>query len=163
MKLEGIGGLYKGLVPSLIGVVPLVGTNMTVYEGLKRKYAETSSLEPSVPVLLGCGALASCAGTAVSYPFALVRTKLQADGIRKTGNVVNAEQSLTMLGTFRSVLVADGLPGFYRGYTAALLKSIPAISISYAVYETTARMFDENEKKKIIIKNASFKKKNILV
>jgi hypothetical protein len=78
LKYEGIGGLYKGLVPSLCGVVPLVGTNLSVYESLKRFYADMSDGEPpGVGALLACGATSSICGTSVSYPFALVRTRLQ--------------------------------------------------------------------------------------
>ena len=36
---------------------------------------------------------------------------------------------------FKSILRTDGFKGLYRGITANFLKVIPAVSISYVVYE----------------------------
>jgi len=43
----------------------------------------------------------------------------------------------TMTGTFRSIVVSDGLAGLYRGLAANFLKVAPAVGISYIVYERT--------------------------
>jgi len=43
----------------------------------------------------------------------------------------------TMTGTFRCILVSDGVTGLYRGLAANFLKVAPAVSISYIVYEKT--------------------------
>ena len=41
----------------------------------------------------------------------------------------------TMTGTFRNILISDGVAGLYRGLVANFLKVAPAVSISYIVYE----------------------------
>lgn len=45
-----------------------------------------------------------------------------------------------MTGTFRSILISDGVAGLYRGLAANFLKVAPAVSISYIVYEKTRGM-----------------------
>ena len=40
-----------------------------------------------------------------------------------------------MLGQFKHIMFHEGVPGLYRGLTPNFLKVIPAVSISYVVYE----------------------------
>lgn len=40
-----------------------------------------------------------------------------------------------MIDCFKQVYTEGGLLGFYRGITPNFMKAIPAISISYVVYE----------------------------
>ena len=41
----------------------------------------------------------------------------------------------TMLGQFRYIVRTEGVTGLYRGLTPNFAKVIPAVSISYVVYE----------------------------
>jgi len=50
---------------------------------------------------------------------------------------VAVDGAATMTGTFRAILVTDGITGLYRGLVANFLKVAPAVSISYIVYEKT--------------------------
>jgi len=50
---------------------------------------------------------------------------------------VAVDGAATMTGTFRAILVTDGITGLYRGLVANFLKVAPAVSISYFVYEKT--------------------------
>lgn len=45
------------------------------------------------------------------------------------------QQHLKMSGLFRQILQTEGPTGLYRGLTPNFLKVIPAVSISYVVYE----------------------------
>lgn len=40
-----------------------------------------------------------------------------------------------MVGQFKYIISHEGVPGLYRGITPNFLKVIPAVSISYVVYE----------------------------
>lgn len=42
---------------------------------------------------------------------------------------------LTMVGQFKHIVSHEGVPGLYRGIAPNFLKVIPAVSISYVVYE----------------------------
>lgn len=42
---------------------------------------------------------------------------------------------LNMVGLFRRIISKEGIPGLYRGITPNFMKVLPAVGISYVVYE----------------------------
>lgn len=114
-------------------------------------------------MLLGCGALSSTCGQLASYPLALVRTRMQAQGNAGSGPVptgsspragrglgrswqtlmgaslttasIEGAPEVTMSSLFRQILRTEGAFGLYRGLAPNFMKVIPAVSISYVVYE----------------------------
>ncbi|KAI5383337.1 mitochondrial adenine nucleotide transporter ADNT1 [Lathyrus oleraceus] len=68
LRQEGPRALYKGWLPSVIGVVPYVGLNFSVYESLKdwlikaRPFGLAQESELSVTTRLACGAAAGTIG-----------------------------------------------------------------------------------------------------
>lgn len=137
---EGISSFYRGYVPNMLGILPYAGIDLAVYETLKRKYLkkhESDSDRPSFFVLLGCGTVSSSLGQLCSYPLALVRTRLQAQVV-KNDPISQLERRDTMVGIFRRIIETEGVPGLYRGITPNFIKVLPAVSISYVVYEYTS-------------------------
>uniref|UniRef100_A0A8C2XUF0 EF-hand domain-containing protein n=1 Tax=Capra hircus TaxID=9925 RepID=A0A8C2XUF0_CAPHI len=132
LKYEGMGAFYKGYVPNLLGIIPYAGIDLAVYELLKSHWLDNfakDSVNPGVMVLLGCGALSSTCGQLASYPLALVRTRMQAQAM------IERSPQLNMVGLFRRIISKEGLPGLYRGITPNFMKVLPAVGISYVVYE----------------------------
>lgn len=132
-----------------------------MYETLKKKYLKThpTDEQPSFWMLLACGSASSTLGQMCSYPLALVRTRLQAQGkitpIKNqfkniyytflTAVIPTVSQSnVTMTGVFRTIIEKEGVTGLYRGITPNFIKVIPAVSISYVVYEYTSRILGVN-------------------
>lgn len=131
-RREGPAAFYKGYVPNMLGIIPYAGIDLAVYETLKNKYLQqygTNTSDPGVFVLLACGTVSSTCGQLASYPLALVRTRMQAQAATE-GN-----QQVTMTGLFRQILQSEGPMGLYRGLAPNFLKVVPAVSISYVVYE----------------------------
>lgn len=52
--------------------------------------------------------------------------------------------NITMTGVFRAIIEKEGVTGLYRGITPNFIKVIPAVSISYVVYEYTSRILGVN-------------------
>lgn len=78
---EGIKSFYRGYVPNMLGIIPYAGIDLAVYETLKNKYLRAHENEqPSFWLLLACGSASSTLGQVCSYPLALIRTRLQAQG-----------------------------------------------------------------------------------
>ncbi|XP_060037525.1 mitochondrial adenyl nucleotide antiporter SLC25A23 isoform X3 [Erinaceus europaeus] len=101
-------------------------------ETLKNRWLQKYSYEsanPGILVLLACGTVSSTCGQIASYPLALVRTRMQAQASVEGG------PQASMLGLFRHILAQEGVRGLYRGIAPNFMKVIPAVSMSYVVYE----------------------------
>ncbi|GMT31572.1 hypothetical protein PFISCL1PPCAC_22869 [Pristionchus fissidentatus] len=134
-RKEGLSTFYKGYVPNLLGIIPYAGIDLAIYETLKSLYCKHSkATEPGVLALLACGTCSSTFGQLASYPLALIRTRLQARSIS-----ADPTQPDTMTGQIRYIVKNEGLTGLYRGITPNFMKVIPAVSISYVVYENVRK------------------------
>lgn len=49
-----------------------------------------------------------------------------------------------MVGQFKHIVTQEGVPGLYRGIAPNFLKVIPAVSISYVVYEHMKKVLGVN-------------------
>ncbi|RNA12937.1 calcium-binding mitochondrial carrier S -2 isoform X2 [Brachionus plicatilis] len=135
IKNEGMRSFYKGYIPNILGIIPYAGTDLAVYETLKRFYMRRHQMtEPSVPVLLLCGTCSTICGQLVSYPLALIRTRLQAQEVP-----MNSQERDTMIKLLKEIWKNEGVRGLYRGLLPNIIKVVPAVSISYVVYEKTKR------------------------
>jgi len=130
MRNEGIRGLYRGLGASVLGIVPYAGTDLAVYNTLREWY-KPEEQDPTVLMTLSIGAFASICGQLVSYPLQLVRTKLQAAG-RATHDIREPPTIRTIL---TGVVKKHGILGLYTGISCNFMKSVPAVAITYVVYE----------------------------
>ncbi|XP_032739648.1 calcium-binding mitochondrial carrier protein SCaMC-3 isoform X2 [Lontra canadensis] len=132
LEREGPRALYRGYLPNVLGIIPYAGIDLAVYETLKNRWLQQyshDSADPGILVLLACGTISSTCGQIASYPLALVRTRMQAQA-----STEGAPQ-LSMLGLLRHILSQEGVWGLYRGIAPNFMKVIPAVSISYVVYE----------------------------
>lgn len=81
---EGLVALWRGWLPSVIGVIPYVGLNFAVYETLKDMIIKSTGgrneQDLAIATRLGCGAAAGTLGQTVAYPFDVVRRRLQMSG-----------------------------------------------------------------------------------
>ncbi|CAI4221015.1 unnamed protein product [Auanema sp. JU1783] len=128
---EGFMCFYKGYLPNLLGIIPYAGIDLAIYETLKKLYVKHNpGSEPGSWTVLACGSVSSTCGQLASYPLALVRTRLQARSV--SADILQPDN---MIGQFRYILKNDGFIGLYRGLAPNFMKVIPAVSISYVVYE----------------------------
>lgn len=128
---EGPLTFYRGLGAALVGVVPYAAIDLTVFETLKVAYSHFFDVEsPSALAMLVCGTISSTIGSTTVYPLSLIRTRLQAQG-----STEDAEVYKGMWDVIQKTKARDGYRGFYKGMYPNLLKVVPAVSISYVVYE----------------------------
>ncbi|XVF48689.1 hypothetical protein PTKIN_Ptkin03bG0210000 [Pterospermum kingtungense] len=74
-KEAGIRGLYRGVGPTLIGILPDAGSKFYIYEVLKTHVP--IECQKSILKHLPCGALAGLLGRTFTYPLDVVRRQMQ--------------------------------------------------------------------------------------
>ena len=133
MVVGAARGLFRGLAPSLVGIVPYAGidlmANSSLREYVARRY-QAAGAEPGIPELLGCGMASSTTAMLATYPLNVIRTRMQTGGMPGFPAYKTASDCLV------DVVRREGLRGLYRGIVPSLAKVLPASSISYAVYDT---------------------------
>ncbi|XP_065013354.1 adenine nucleotide transporter BT1, chloroplastic/mitochondrial-like [Musa acuminata AAA Group] len=137
---EGPSELYRGLTPSLIGVMPYAATNYFAYESLKkfyRKTFETEEIGSIATLLIGSAAGAISSGT--TFPLEVARKQMQV------GAVGGRQVYKNMLHAFLSILEKEGIGGLYKGLGPSWMKLVPAAGISFMCYEACKKILIDEE------------------
>lgn len=136
---EGAAELYRGLVPSLIGVVPYAATNYFVYDTLRKAYKKAFNKEEigNVATLL-IGSAAAAVSSGATFPLEVARKQMQAGAF-------SGRQYRNMLHALVSILEREGIRGLYRGLGPSCMKLVPAAGISFMCYEACKRVMIENK------------------
>ncbi|XP_052175554.1 calcium-dependent mitochondrial ATP-magnesium/phosphate carrier protein 3-like isoform X2 [Diospyros lotus] len=132
---EGPRAFYRGLFPSLLGIIPYSGIDFAAYEALKdmsKRYFPQDT-EPGPLVHLGCGMVSGAVGATCVYPLQVIRTRLQAQRC----NSPTAYSGMSDV--FRRTLQHEGWRGLYKGLIPNLLKVVPSASITYIAYEAVKK------------------------
>eukprot|EP01025_Chloroclados_australasicus_P038807 TRINITY_DN4007_c0_g1_i1.p2 TRINITY_DN4007_c0_g1~~TRINITY_DN4007_c0_g1_i1.p2 ORF type:complete len:327 (+),score=44.47 TRINITY_DN4007_c0_g1_i1:187-1167(+) len=148
VREEGALALYRGWVPSVIGVVPYMGFNFAVYETLKKRLMKSYGIQRdtdlSTPVRLGCGAIAGAVGQTMAYPFDVCRRRLQVSGW-KGAQTLHADQGGNavaykgMMDCFQRTVQEEGVGALFKGIWPNYVKVIPSIAIAFVTYEQTKK------------------------
>jgi solute carrier family 25 phosphate transporter 23/24/25/41 len=128
VREDGVAGLFRGIRPSLLGVIPYAGVDLSLYFTLRQKYADHVHAEPSPLAVLCIGAFSSLAGQTVAYPLQLARTRIQLG------------QGSSTLRVWRDAIAKGGPRALWRGIGPNILKAVPAVSISYVCFESVLKM-----------------------
>ncbi|KAK7082651.1 hypothetical protein SK128_008298 [Halocaridina rubra] len=132
-KNEGPLTLYRGLTPTLLGVIPYAGTSFGIYETLKHYYSSYSHRDKPNPLeRMMFGAVAGLVGQSSSYPLDIVRRRMQTANVTGNGNSYK-----TIWGTLTKVYREEGLcHGLYKGLSMNWIKGPIAVGISFATFDT---------------------------
>ncbi|ORX88992.1 mitochondrial carrier [Basidiobolus meristosporus CBS 931.73] len=127
---EGIHGFYKGLVPSLFGLLH-VAVQFPLYEQLKIYLKPEDGNLPTSSILVA-SATSKMAASVATYPHEVIRTRLQNQTARPF-------RYAGIRHTITTIYLEEGWSAFYKGMPTNLLRTIPASALTILTYEVIAR------------------------
>ena len=137
-RTSGIGGLYRGLGPTLIAMFPYVGVEFMVYETLRRRWEAYVGPVGTVALLL-MGAAGGAAAQASAHPLDVIRRRMQMQnmsmGERKEDDAEEGVKYLNMFAGLYHVGKTEGVHVLFSGLGPACLEKIPSTAIGYFIYE----------------------------
>ncbi|CAI5442541.1 unnamed protein product [Caenorhabditis angaria] len=124
VRTEGIGALYKGLIPNLIGVAPSKAVYFYTYSTSKRFWNDSDFFVPNSAIvhMVSAGSAGFVAASAVN-PIWLVKTRLQLH-----------KGPIGIWPMVKRVYQREGFKGFYKGVTASYA-GVSETMIQFCIYE----------------------------
>jgi len=130
-RQEGVRGLYRGFVPGLFGVSHGV-LQFMAYEEMKKHYnryrGAAHDARFSTAEYLIFAALSKCFAAVSTYPYQVMRTRLQ-DQHRQYRGLTEVVVCLWKY---------EGVKGFYKGLVPSLMRVVPATMITFLTYENVS-------------------------
>ncbi len=125
----------------LVGMFPYSAIDLTTFEYLKHFIAARKARIKGCDVedvalnnffTAGIGAFSGAFGASAVYPLNLLRTRLQSQGTAIHPPTYDGVWDVTV-----KTVRGGGLRGLFKGITPNLLKVVPAVSITYVVYDNS--------------------------
>lgn len=142
----GARSFYKGLSWGLVGQFPYSAIDLGTFEGFKRwlikrnmrvRNCSEDEASPGNVATASIGGFSGALGASLVYPLNLLRTRLQTQGTKEHPRTYTGIVDVT-----RQTVRGEGVRGLFKGITPNLIKVVPAVSITYVVYEGSKRALD---------------------
>lgn len=143
-RRNGVRSFYRGLPLGLTSMFPYSAIDLTTFEYTKRfvtsynakkRHCHEDDVKPGNMITAALGAFSGAFGASVVYPLNLLRTRLQSQGTAVHPPIYTGYVDVTV-----QTIRREGARGLFRGLTPNLLKVVPAMSITYVVYENSKRI-----------------------
>lgn len=146
---RGIRGLYAGLVPTLVEIVPYAGLQFGTYDTFKRwamawnryRSSDASQADDALSSfqLFLCGLAAGTCAKAVCHPLDVVKKRFQIEGLPRDpryGARVEHQAYRNINDALYRILQREGWAGLYKGIIPSIVKAAPAGAITFVAYES---------------------------
>ncbi|XP_004342638.1 carnitine/acylcarnitine carrier protein [Capsaspora owczarzaki ATCC 30864] len=135
VRQDGIRGIYRGLVPTMLRETPSYGVYFAAYEMLCLRLAGPgrSPDDLSAPALMLAGGASGMAGWLSTYPTDVVKSRMQADSMTNP-------QYRGFVDCVVKSYRAEGLGVFFRGFNATMVRAFPTNASTFVVYTMCMRL-----------------------
>jgi len=130
LRAEGIGGLYRGLSPTILKQGSNQAIRFSVMDSLRKWYTGGDHTKP-VPklVVAGFGAIAGGCSVLGNTPLDVVKTRMQ-----------NKSYSSTME-CARQLALKEGVRVFYKGCLPRMNRVCLEVALAFCIYDTVMDIF----------------------
>ena len=129
-ETDGILGFFKGLRPTLIGIIPARSVYFFSYENSKKLLGTMGMREGGVPNALISGLSAGIASNSLTNPIWMIKTRCQL--------LADSSAGQRVYGGYRDAVAAiykeEGIGGFYKGLSASYWGCLEG-SVQFMIYE----------------------------
>jgi solute carrier family 25 carnitine/acylcarnitine transporter 20/29 len=132
-----LGGVYRGTAVTFLREAQAYGVWFTTFEYLMNADAARNGIrrdEISTLKVAGYGGLAGEMLWISSYPFDVVKSKMQSDSFGKE------QKYKSMRDCFAKTWKAEGMGGFWKGIGPTLLRAMPVSAGTFVTVEVTMRL-----------------------
>ncbi|PVU89664.1 hypothetical protein BB559_004995 [Furculomyces boomerangus] len=123
---DGIKGLYRGLIPNLVGITPEKAIKLAVNDSMRGYFASKNGTSPEkISIVHGMisGGVAGFCQVVATNPMEIVKIQLQV-ATQPGSSVVALQSHANNINAF-SVVRNLGIKGLYKGSMATLLRDVP--------------------------------------
>lgn len=152
-RTRGFRGLYAGLSPTLVEIVPYAGLQFGTYDTFKRwtmgwnhhrssttNFISTDDSLSSFQLFV-CGLAAGTCAKLVCHPLDVVKKRFQIEGLQRHpryGARVEHHAYKNMFDALSRILQMEGWAGLYKGIVPSTVKAAPAGAVTFLAYEFTS-------------------------
>jgi len=142
-KEEGIGALYKGLMPNILRGMSMNVGMLACYDQAKEIVASVlndpmTNNTPSLPTKMGSSAIAGFTAALFSLPFDLIKSRLMAQTPNPdTGKLPYKGVADCAIKIFQN----EGIPGFFGGFSAYYGRCAPHAMIILISIESITQFY----------------------
>jgi solute carrier family 25 protein 16 len=147
---SGLSNFYRGFTPTILGMIPYAGASFLAHDSMSdllrhpvlapyttlpntsRAESSTSSHKPAQLrywAELSSGGSAGLVAQTVSYPFEVIRRRMQVGGVVGDGHRIGIAE------VTKRIYFERGFKGFFVGLTIGYVKVVPMFATSFYVYE----------------------------
>jgi len=157
---NGVAGLFRGITPTIVGILPYSGIAFTLNEQAKREIQNITGRDVTTIERLQCGALSGLFAQSITYPVEVTRRRMQTIGLvgpdtaisqlgqstsvsRGASTAASAvEIPLDMFGIIRNLYAEQGISGFFKGVSVNWIKGPLSFSISFTTFDTVQSLME---------------------
>lgn len=128
---------YRGFTATMVGMIPYAGVSFLSWEYLRARFLplDAAGRRQSTPLSdLTIGAFSGAAAQTSSYPFEVIRRRMQVGGISTPNRWLGWRETIS------AIWRTGGFQGFYVGLSIGYLKVVPMTAVSFAVWQGGKRI-----------------------
>ncbi|XP_068647793.1 mitochondrial carrier protein CoAc1-like [Aristolochia californica] len=129
----GMRALYRGVGPTLIGILPYAGLKFYIYEELKTRVPEEH--QKSIVMRLSCGALAGLFGQTFTYPLDVVRRQMQVQALQPPAQQADPNRVRGTIQGLATIVRNQGWQQLFAGLSINYVKIVPSVAIGFTAYD----------------------------
>nr|AKN21584.1 slc25a-16 [Schmidtea mediterranea] len=147
IKTEGLRGLFRGLIPSLLLVAPQTGFQFFFYNlsnNVLTKFFKTKGKQDNLFGIHKIGILQSALSGGIAgsmakicvYPVDIIKKRMQVQGFEKARSKFGKlHVSKGVVKCIKVIFLVEGIGGYFKGLKTSVIKSFISLGLRFSVYE----------------------------